>query len=127
MCAVSQMGDVQECAECASRCGRFPSLVILDLLEIRNVPRVRFRVVLQPESSLNVASPGVSHAYVSLKPLPTRTPVRSPRAGVTAQSTPGGGHHPAHLLSNRLVPHLAPVPFPQLLPSSLVRLTILLL
>lgn len=110
MCAVSQMGDAQECAECANRCGRFPSLVILDLLEIQNAPRVRFGVVPQPESSFNIASPRVSHAYVPLKPLSTRTPVRSPRAGVMAQSTLGRGHHPAHLLSNRWC-HTWP-PFP---------------
>lgn len=81
--------------------GRFPSLVMRDLLQIWNAPRVRFRVVLQPGSSFNIASLRVSHAYVPLKLFSAMTPITSLRAGAMAQDTlgRGGGHCPGSLIT----------------------------
>lgn len=99
--------------------GRFPSLVMLDLLQIWNVPRVRFRVVLQPGSSFNVASLRVSHAYVPLKLFSAMTPIMSPYTGTMAQDTLwGGGTVPAPFLLSVfhgvLFPDVAPTPLSQL-------------
>lgn len=57
LCAVSQMEMHKHTRSVPTGVGRLPSLVILDLLEIWNAPRVRFPVVLQPGSSFNIASP----------------------------------------------------------------------
>lgn len=94
--------------------GRVPSLVILDLSQIWNVPRVRFRVVLQPGSSFSIASPRVSHADVPLKPFSAMTPVMSPSAGTMAQDALGGTVLTAFL---RFVFH--GVQFPSLAPMLL--------